>query len=68
MLELLGVDRVPLNCRKAWKALGNVSREEAQCRVVQLLEGACPQLKEVVLKDLKEEERLREQRKPEKNG
>ncbi len=57
-----------LNCRKAWKALGSTSQEEAQCRVMQLLEGACPQLKEVVLKAMKEEERLREQQKPEENG
>ncbi len=42
-----------------------MSRDEAQCRVLQLLEGVCPQLKEVVLK---EEERLREQHVAKENG
>ena len=37
--------------RKAWKALGDISKEEAQCEIVKLLEGVCPQLKEVVLND-----------------
>lgn len=45
-----------------------MSRDEAQCRVLQLLEGVCPQLKEVVLKEVKEEERLREQRIAKENG
>ena len=45
-----------------------MSQDEAQRRVVQLLEGVCPQLKEVVLNDMKEEERLREHQKPKENG
>lgn len=56
-------------CRKAWKALGTMSHEEAQSRVVELLEGVCPGLKEVVLNDVKEEQRLRElQQRHKENG
>jgi len=40
--------------RKAWKALGNKSQEDAQVSVIKLLEGVCPQLKDVVLNDYKQ--------------
>ena len=42
--------------------------EEAQCRVIQLLEGACPLLKDTVLSEVKAEERLMEQQKAAENG
>lgn len=37
--------------RKAWKALGDTTKEDAQMEIVKLLERVCPQLKEVVLND-----------------
>ena len=43
-----------IHFRKAWIALGNRSKEEAQADVVRLLECVCPTLKEAVLMCLKE--------------
>lgn len=43
-----------IHFRKAWIALGNRSKEEAQAEVVRVLEGVCPTLKEAVLVCLKE--------------
>lgn len=38
-------------CRRAWKSLGDMSGADAQAGIIQLLEGVCPRLKEVVLNE-----------------
>ena len=42
--------------RKAWKALGNLSQEEAQAGVIKLLEETCPQLKEIILEEARQKQ------------
>ena len=39
-------------CRRAWKNLGDMSEADAQTGIIQILEGVCPRLKEVVLNEV----------------
>lgn len=46
-------------CRRAWKALGDITQGEAQVKIAQILEDVCPKFKEAVLNHLQEEKKER---------